>query len=87
VKDFAGEFETRLTVLSTSRAGGEGRPRRWAERCRGVGRVEDRRHLDAFLDDLATAGFKAVEVEEEFVVHADRPGLDSGWIDERADAR
>jgi hypothetical protein len=87
VKDFAGEFETRLTVLSTARAGGEGRLRRWAERCRGGGRVEARRHLDAFLDDLATAGFKAVEVEVEFVVHADRPALDGGWIDERADAR
>ncbi|MFF9041879.1 hypothetical protein ACF090_41165 [Streptomyces sp. NPDC014892] len=57
------------------------------QRCRDVGRPEARRRLDALLDALATAGFKAVEVEEEFVVHDDRPGLDAGWIDERTDVR
>ncbi|MEU6235994.1 hypothetical protein [Kitasatospora sp. NPDC047058] len=57
------------------------------QRCRGVGRPEARRRLDALLHALAAAGFQAVEVEEEFVVHDDRPALDSGWIDERTDAR
>ncbi|MDR3081911.1 MAG: hypothetical protein LBV60_13480 [Streptomyces sp.] len=57
------------------------------QRCRGVSRSEARRRLDALLDALATAGFKAVEVEEEFVVHDDRPALDSGWIYEKTDVR
>lgn len=38
--------------------------------------------LDDLLTDLAGAGFTAVEVEEEFVVHDDTPSLDDGWIDE-----
>ncbi|MDX3517379.1 hypothetical protein [Streptomyces scabiei] len=61
---------------------GHGHERFVTQRCRDVGRPEARRRLDALLDALAEAGFKAVEVEEEFVVHDDRPGLDSGWIDE-----
>ncbi|MFE7836018.1 hypothetical protein ACFU53_08155 [Streptomyces sp. NPDC057474] len=61
---------------------GSGHERFVTQRCRGVGRPEARRRLDALLDALAAAGFKAVEVEEEFVVHDDRPALDSGWIDE-----
>ncbi|WP_254076079.1 hypothetical protein [Streptomyces sp. P3] len=67
--------------------GGRGHERFVTQRCRGVGRIEARRRLDALLGALATAGFEAVEVEEEFVVHDDRPALDSGWIDERTDAR
>ncbi|MCX4767987.1 hypothetical protein OG562_45085 [Streptomyces sp. NBC_01275] len=67
--------------------GGRGHERFVTQRCRGVGRAEARRRLDALLDALATAGFKAAEVEEEFVVHDDRPALDSGWIDERTDVR
>ncbi|MFE4758496.1 hypothetical protein ACFRIB_51570 [Streptomyces mirabilis] len=63
--------------------GGRGHERFVTQRCRGVGRTEARRRLDA----LATAGFKAAEVEEEFVVHDDRPTLDSGWIDERTYVR
>ncbi|MDX3840595.1 hypothetical protein [Streptomyces europaeiscabiei] len=62
--------------------GGRGHERFVTQRCRDVGRPEARRRLDALLDALAGAGFKAVEVEEEFVVHDDRPALDSGWIDE-----
>jgi hypothetical protein len=57
------------------------------QRCRDVGRPEARRRLDALLDALVTAGFRAVEVEEEFVVHDDRPALDAGWIHERTDGR
>ncbi|GLY66584.1 hypothetical protein Atai01_32030 [Amycolatopsis taiwanensis] len=67
--------------------GGRGHERFVTQRCRGVSRPEARRRLDALLDALRTAGFKAVEVEEEFVVHDDRPALDSGWIDEKADGR
>ncbi|MEU9393615.1 hypothetical protein AB0D86_26890 [Streptomyces sp. NPDC048324] len=65
---------------------GRGHERFVTQRCRGVGRTEARGRLDALLDALATAGFKAVEVEEEFVVHDDRPALDSGWINENRDA-
>ncbi|WEH18246.1 hypothetical protein [Streptomyces sp. VNUA24] len=61
---------------------GRGHERFVTQRCRDVGRPEARRRLDALLDALAAAGFKAVEVEEEFVVHDDGPGLDAGWIDE-----
>ncbi|SOD77678.1 hypothetical protein SAMN06272781_5568 [Streptomyces sp. 1222.2] len=67
--------------------GGGGHERFVTQRCRDVGRPEARRRLDALLDALAEAGFKAVEVEEEFVVHDDRPDLDSGWIDEGAAGR
>ncbi|MGW0843158.1 hypothetical protein ACWD26_23990 [Streptomyces sp. NPDC002787] len=67
--------------------GGRGHERFVTQRCRDVGRAEARRRLDALLDALAAAEFKAVEVEEEFVVHDDRPALDSGWIDERAAVR
>ncbi|WP_406335684.1 hypothetical protein [Streptomyces sp. NBC_00203] len=67
--------------------GDRGHERFVTQRCRGVGRTEARRRLDALLDALATAGFKAVEVEEEFVVHDDHPALDSGWIDEKTDVR
>ncbi|MFF5210149.1 hypothetical protein [Streptosporangium sp. NPDC000396] len=50
------------------------------QRCRGVDRPEARRRLEALLGDLAQAGYAAVEVEEEFVVHDDNPGMDAGWI-------
>ncbi|MDX3511172.1 hypothetical protein PV755_19865 [Streptomyces caniscabiei] len=92
----------RRALRATGRAGGQrgaaggdgsdGRPARGHERfvtqrCRDVGRPEARRRLDALLDALATAGFEAVEVEEEFVVHDDRPQLDAGWIRERTRIR
>jgi hypothetical protein len=64
--------------------GARGHERFVTQRCRDVGRPEARRRLDALLDTLSAAGFKAVEVEEEFVVHDDRPALDNGWIDEGA---
>lgn len=67
--------------------GGGGHERFVTQRCRGVGRAEARRRLEALLDALATAGFEAVEVEEEFVVHDDHPALDDGWIDERTHVR
>jgi hypothetical protein len=51
------------------------------QRCRGVGRPESRRNLDALLAELAGAGYAAVEVEEEFVVHDDNPAVDAGWAD------
>jgi hypothetical protein len=63
--------------------GERGHERFVTQRCRGVGRSEARRRLDALVAALEDAGFPAVEVEAEFVVHDDRPGLDSGWIEER----
>jgi len=51
------------------------------QRCFGIGRPESRRRLDALVGDLAAAGFAAVEVEEEFVVHDDNPAVDAGWAD------
>ncbi|MEU9412695.1 hypothetical protein AB0E08_44335 [Streptomyces sp. NPDC048281] len=51
------------------------------QRCRGVGRPEARRRLQALLGDLADSGHAAVEVEEEFVVHDDNPDVDAGWGD------
>lgn len=59
---------------------GGGRHERFVtQRCRRVGRPEARRRLTALLDDLARAGHTPVEVEEEFVVHDDNPGIDAGW--------
>ncbi|MGW7366400.1 hypothetical protein ACWGI8_23935 [Streptomyces sp. NPDC054841] len=51
------------------------------QRCHAVGRPEARRRLDALLTALSAAGFRYVEVEEEFVVHDDRPSADAGWIE------
>ncbi|WP_335936108.1 hypothetical protein [Streptomyces sp. PTD5-9] len=50
------------------------------QRCRMVGRPAARARLDALLASLADAGFAAVEVEEEFVVHDDNLAMDTGWI-------
>ncbi|MFJ8108007.1 hypothetical protein [Streptomyces sp. NPDC096132] len=52
------------------------------QRCRGVGRSEARRRLDALTAALTEAGHRVVEVEEEFVVYDDNPAVDAGWIDE-----
>ncbi|MFF9506575.1 hypothetical protein ACF1BU_04085 [Streptomyces sp. NPDC014724] len=50
------------------------------QRCRPVGRPAARARLDALLASLADAGFSAVEVEEEFVVHDDNLLMDEGWM-------
>ncbi|MET7285352.1 hypothetical protein [Streptomyces sp. NPDC005573] len=50
------------------------------QRCRGVGRPEAGRRLDALVAALKDAGYAIVEVEREFVVYDDNPGADSGWI-------
>jgi hypothetical protein len=52
------------------------------QRCRLVGRPEAHRRLEALLDALVRAEHYVIEVEEEFVVHDDNPGLDHGWADE-----
>lgn len=51
------------------------------QRCRLVGRPEAGRRLQALLGALERAGHRVIEVEEEFVVHDDNPGLDRGWAD------
>ncbi|MET8952251.1 hypothetical protein [Streptomyces sp. NPDC004533] len=51
------------------------------QRCRGVGRAEAGRRLDALLLALGEAGHPVVEVEREFVVHDDNPAVDAGWIE------
>jgi len=51
------------------------------QRCRLAGRPEAHRRLEALVDELARAGHHVIEVEEEFVVHDDNPGLDHGWAD------
>jgi hypothetical protein len=53
------------------------------QRCYGIGRTEARGRLDAMLAELTAAGFPPAEVEQEFVVVDDNPGLDRGWIDGR----
>jgi len=49
------------------------------QRCWLVGRPEAHRRLEVLLDALVQAGHHVIEVEEEFVVHDDNPGLDHGW--------
>jgi hypothetical protein len=51
------------------------------QRCQLVGHPEAHRRLEALLDALAREGHHVIEVEEEFVVHDDNPGLDHGWAD------
>lgn len=61
----------------------DGRRERFVtQRCRGVGRPEARSRLEALLAEIAAEGVAVVEVEEEFVVVDDNPGLDRGWIAE-----
>ncbi|MFF5228511.1 hypothetical protein [Dactylosporangium sp. NPDC000521] len=50
------------------------------QRCRDVGRPGARARLDGLLAALTTRGLEAVEVEEEYVLVDDNPGLDAGWI-------
>ncbi|PZG95255.1 hypothetical protein C1I97_27230 [Streptomyces sp. NTH33] len=65
------------------RASADGRHERFVtQRCRGVGRAEAGRRLDALLRALAEAGHTAVEVEEEFVVHDGNFAADAGWIED-----
>jgi hypothetical protein len=60
----------------------DGRHERFlTQRCRLVGRPEAHGRLEALLDALVRAGHHVMEVEEEFVVHDDNPGLDRGWAD------
>ncbi|MFB6818542.1 hypothetical protein ACFCV8_28770 [Streptomyces sp. NPDC056347] len=51
------------------------------QRCHAVGRPGARAELDSLLDALHDAGLEVLEVEEEFVVHDDRPAVDAGWLD------
>ncbi|WP_218003852.1 hypothetical protein [Nocardia pneumoniae] len=65
------------------RSAGHGRHERFVtQRAHGVGLSEAGDRLEALLADVAAAGFPVVEVEREFVVYDDRPGLDAGWITE-----
>lgn len=65
------------------RSAGQGRHERFVtQRAHGVGRSEAGARLEALLADLTAAGFPAIEVEREFVVYDDHPGLDAGWITE-----
>ncbi|MGW2354212.1 hypothetical protein [Actinacidiphila glaucinigra] len=82
VRAIAGRHAAHVSRNARRDLGDRGHERFVTQRCRDVGRPEARRRLDDLLGDLAGAGFTAVEVEEEFVVHDDTPALDDGWIDE-----
>lgn len=83
VRALAGPHAAHVSRNPRRRLGGTRHERFVTQRCRGVGRADARRRLDALLDALACAGLPAREIEEEFVVCDDNPGLDAGWIDER----
>ncbi|MER6979198.1 hypothetical protein [Streptomyces carpinensis] len=75
------EPHTAHVSRNARRASADGTHERFVtQRCRGVGRREARRSLDALLRALAEAACTVVEVEEEFVVHDDNPSVDAGWI-------
>ncbi|MGN6367992.1 MAG: hypothetical protein ACTHN5_07005 [Phycisphaerae bacterium] len=50
------------------------------QRCYGVTRAEAHRRLEALL--AVMAGYRVMEVEEEFVVYDSDVGLDAGWMEE-----
>ncbi|WP_433087486.1 hypothetical protein ACQP1P_16175 [Dactylosporangium sp. CA-052675] len=59
----------------------DGRHERFVtQRCRGCGRPEARRRLDALLAELTSARLTIVEVEQEYVVLDSNPAVDAGWI-------
>ncbi|MDX2646917.1 hypothetical protein PV341_25770 [Streptomyces sp. PA03-1a] len=82
VRAIAGRHAAHVSRNARRDLGDRGHERFVTQRCRDVGRPEARQRLDRLLADLTQAGLTAVEVEEEFVVHDDRPALDDGWIDE-----
>ncbi|MFJ5221976.1 hypothetical protein [Streptomyces sp. NPDC088400] len=49
---------------------------------RGVGRPVARARVDALLDGLIAAGYRPVDLREEFVLHDDNPTVDNGWTEE-----
>jgi hypothetical protein len=49
---------------------------------RGAGRTTARGRLEELLDGLLSCGFRAVDVEEVYVVHDDNPVADAGWYAE-----
>ena len=49
---------------------------------RGVGRPAARARVDALLDGLIAAGYRPVDISEEFVLHDDNPTVDNGWTEE-----
>jgi hypothetical protein len=58
----------------------DGRHERFVtQRCYDVEAAEAGRRLDALV--AALSGFTVVEVEREYVVVDDHPGLDDGWLD------
>ncbi|MFF3565855.1 hypothetical protein ACFYXS_38095 [Streptomyces sp. NPDC002574] len=82
VRAVAGQHASHVSRNARRDLGGRGHERFVIQRCRGVGRPQARLRLDPLLAALRAAAFPVVEVEEEFVVHDDRPALDDGWIDE-----
>ncbi|MFD0361394.1 hypothetical protein ACFQZZ_08035 [Nocardia sp. GCM10030253] len=66
------------------RSADNGRHERFVtQRCRDIGLPEAGERLRVLLEVLQTAGFPAIEVEREFVVHDSHPALDAGWIVEQ----
>lgn len=51
------------------------------QRCHGVGRKSARRQLDELLVDLASIGYRPIEIDEEFVIYDSNLALDAGWIE------
>jgi hypothetical protein len=50
------------------------------QRCRQVEPPAARSHLSALVGALTGAGWEIAEVEEEWVLVDDNPGLDAGWF-------
>jgi hypothetical protein len=50
------------------------------QRCRQVGLPAAKSRLSALVDALTGAGWEIAEVEEEWVLIDDNPGLDAGWF-------
>lgn len=60
----------------------DGRQERFVtQRCYGVGRPTAREQLTALLSVLKAGEYSILEVEEEFVIHDDNPGVDAGWLE------
>ncbi|WP_093618835.1 hypothetical protein [Actinoplanes philippinensis] len=80
VRDVAAHHNARLS-RNARRVRADGvRERFVTQRCHRVGLSAAQSSLAALVDALTGAGWEIAEVEKEWVLVDDNPGLDAGWL-------